>query len=108
LPGELRVGACLPADHEEGCLHAFVRERPEHLVGVGRDRPIVERQHHLAGSQRQREAVIVAADQRHGARVDGQDAADAKRMGIVAGRRLRGCTAECSGTGNQCDKTQAP
>jgi len=84
LPGELRIGAGLAADHEEDRLQAFVRQRLEHCVGVGRERSVVECQHHLAGRERQCHAVVVAADQRQGARVHRHHAADAHRIWVGA------------------------
>ena len=97
LPDQLRMGAGLAADHEEHGLQALVGQRLEHMMGVGRERSVVEGQHDLAGRKRQRDAVIVRADQRHGARIDRHHAADAERIRIGAGRRHRVRAAERNG-----------
>jgi len=106
LPGELRVGSGAAPHHEEDGACAFRGERPEHVLGVRRHRTVVEREHDLAGRERQGHAVVVAADQRHGAGVDGQGPADTERVGIRTSRRRHGGNGERGGARDQGQAAQ--
>src|SRR5262249_9893720 len=79
-------------DHEERRLHAFGGERVEDAVGVGRQRAVVEGQHHLVVVERQRLAILHGADARMLVRVDGDGAAHAERAGraLLCARRPDG------------------
>ena len=102
----LRMRAGLAADHEERGAETFVGQRLEHVIGVGRLGPVVEGQHHLARCERQRHAVVVAADQRHGARIDLHHAAHAERVRVGAWRSARDGTAERDGARDHGQRTQ--
>ena len=85
----LRISCGHAADHEERRLDAFVRQRRQHAVGVGRQRAVIEGEHHLAVAQRQRLPVLHLAEAGIVVRADGHDPADAERIGI-AGAGLGG------------------
>jgi hypothetical protein len=85
----MRAG--LPPDHEEHRPDAFVRQRLEHGVGVGRLRSVVEGEHDLAFGERQRPAVIHQSKHRHVARAQRHDAAGSERVRISCARCGMGC-----------------
>src|SRR5262245_10624049 len=98
-PDERRIGACHITDEEIGSLHAFRGECVEDGVRVRRDRAIVEGDDDLMVFERQRFRILHAADAGEVSRVDGENAAGAKRVRI-AWARLR------SGRGDASNKTK--
>ena len=71
------------ADQEIGGLHALRGQYVENGGGVGRDRAIVEGEHHLVVLERQRGPVLDGADQGKLGRIDGDGAAGADRVRIA-------------------------
>src|SRR5262247_2079575 len=98
-PDERRISACHVTDEEIGRLHAFRGERVEDGVRVRRDRAIVEGDDDLMVFERQRFRILHAADAGEVSRVDGENAAGAKRM-RTTWARLRG------GRGNASNQTK--
>ena len=74
------------ADEKIGGFHALRRQRIENEVGIGRQRAVVESDHHLMVVERQRLLVLHAADLAEFARADGEDAASAERVRIARAR----------------------
>jgi hypothetical protein len=68
------------ADHEERGLHAFAGEQVEDAIGIGRQRAVVEGQHHLVVLERQRFIVLPAAQPRVLGRIHHQRATHAERV----------------------------
>ena len=83
------IGPRHPANQEERRLDAFFRQDVEHAIGVRRQRPIVEGQHHLAVVERQSLPVLHPAEQEIFGRADHQLAADAERVRLARTGRLR-------------------
>ena len=71
------------ADQEIGRLHAILFQRVEHVRAVGRDRTVVEGDHHLVVLERQSVLVLHGADQRQRSRIDGNNAAGADGVGVA-------------------------
>jgi hypothetical protein len=89
---QIRITARHAADDEVGRLHAVLGQHVQHAVGVGRQRAVVEGQHHLAVFQRQRALVLDRADARIVLRIDREHAAGAERVRIaraIGGARVR-------------------
>ena len=79
-----------PADREEGRLDALRGEDLQDLIAVARQRTVVERQHHLVISERQRFGILHGADPRMLAGIDHQGSRGAERVGMagtIGGRR---------------------
>ena len=94
LAHAFRVRLGLFADDEEGRLDALVVEHLEDLVGIFRQRTVVEGQDHFMVLQRQRLAVLHGADARMLARIDHEGAGGAERVRMAGafgrkGRRRR-------------------
>ena len=70
LAHAFRIGVGLASDQEEGRLGAMGGENVEDLVGVFRQRTVVEGQHHLTIFKRQRLVILHGADDGMGARID--------------------------------------
>ena len=66
------------ADQEIGGLHALRCQRIENDVGIGQQRAVIEGDHHLVVSQRQRLLVLHGAKQGEFAGIDGQHATGAE------------------------------
>ena len=80
---QIGIAARHSSDDEIVRLHAFMRERFQHAIGVGRHRPIVEGEHHLFVVERQCVLVLHGADARILARIDVQHAARSHRAGVA-------------------------
>ena len=89
------------ADHEERGLHAFGGEQIEDAIGIGRQRTVVEGQHHLVVVERQRFPILPAANARVFVHVDHESAADPERVGRAFGSARRP-DAEQRGEQNGC------
>ena len=79
------VGGVL-ADREEDAGGAFFRQRLQDRRRVHRPRTVVERQHHFLVAQEVELLEMFEAETGTAGRVDLDGAADAERVGIVAGR----------------------
>ena len=88
----------LASDQKKGRLGAMGGENVEDLVGVFRQRSVIESQHHLVVFERQRLVILHGADDGVRARIDhdGARCADSVRMAGAIGRRrsLRGYRTE--------------
>jgi len=82
-PQHPRVGMRHLADNEISRLHALRGERIEDEVAVGRQRAVVEGDHHLMIGERQRLLVLHAADAREFVRTDGEHARGAERVAMA-------------------------
>src|SRR5882672_12060936 len=71
------------ADQEEGRLHAFVFEDVQHLGRAGRQRTVVECDHHLVVFERQTLMVLHGAEPRMLGGIDHYGPAGAQRIGIT-------------------------
>src|SRR5262245_60080892 len=98
-PDDGWIGVRHFTDEEIGRLHAFRGERVEDGIRERRDRAIIESDDDLMVFERQCFRILHAADAGEVSRVDGQNAAGAKRIRISRAR-LRG------GRGNASDKTK--
>ena len=98
-PDDGGISACHFTDEEIGRLHAFRGEGIEDGVGVGRDRAIVEGDDDLMVFERQRSRILHGTDAGEVGRVDGQNAAGAKRIGIARAWL-------CGGRANASNKTK--
>ena len=83
LAHAFRIGLGHAADGEEGRLHALRGQNVENLIAVARQRPVIERQHHLVISERQRFGVLHCADPRMLPGIDHQGSRDAERVGMA-------------------------
>ena len=83
------------ADQEVGDLHALRGQRIENDVAIGRQRAVVEGDHHLMVVERQRLLVLHGADAAELARVDGEDAAGAERLRMARALRRHGRPQSC-------------
>jgi len=101
VPDDGRIGTRHLADQEIGGLHALRCQRIENDVGIGRQRAVVEGDHHLVVLQRQRLLVLDGAKQGEFAGIDGQHAAGAEGVWI-AGARL--CGGSDGHMGHNADK----
>ena len=81
--GDIGVRQRHPADHKEGRLYAFAGKDIEDVIGAGRQRAVVEGEHHLMVFERQALAVLHAAEQGMLKRVDHDGAAGAERIRIA-------------------------
>ena len=77
------------ADLEEGRLGAIVGQRLEHHRRVVRPRAVVEGQHDFLVAQEVVLLEVLGAEGRAAGGVDLDDARDAERIGIAAGRNGR-------------------
>jgi hypothetical protein len=64
------IAVCLTSDQEKGRLGAMGGENIEDLVGVFRQRTVIESQHDLVVFERQRLVILHGADDGMGARID--------------------------------------
>ncbi len=93
LAHAFRIGRSHAADLEEGRLHAFRGENVQNLIAVARQRPVIERQHHLVIGKRQRLRILHGADPRMLPGIDHQGTRGAERIGMAGtiGRRCSLC-----------------
>jgi hypothetical protein len=92
----VRKRARLAPDHEKRRLDALGSERAEHAVGVGRQRTVVEGEHHLLVLERQALVILHRADAGVLGRIDGDHAGGAECVGVAgAVRRERGHARYC-------------
>ena len=61
---QLRIGLGHAPDHEKRRLHAFRRQNVEHPAAMGRERAVVEGEHDFLVVERQRFAILHAAQMR--------------------------------------------
>ena len=88
---QVRVGVRHAADHEEGGLHAFAREHVEDVIGVRRQRAVVEGDDHFVVVERQRLSILEGADEPVLGRVhrNGAAGAESARIAGAVGRDCR-------------------
>jgi len=101
LAGQRRMGRGAAAQHEEGCLDAFMAQRRQHRIGGAGEGAVIEGQRDLLGLQRQRRLEMLAADRGRGGRIDGQDTRGAER------RRIAGTIGSTGGGGYQDQQRRA-
>ncbi|MHC2265920.1 hypothetical protein ACVILJ_001303 [Bradyrhizobium diazoefficiens] len=102
-PFRIRLG--LAADDEEGRLDALVGEDLEHLVGIFRQRTVVEGQDDLVILQRQRLAVLHRADARMLVRIDHEGAGGPERVRVAG---TVGCKGRRCSNGQQAQTKDDP
>ena len=86
-PHQRRIFLRHVADDEIGRLDAFGGEDVENLAGVGRNRPVVEGEHHFPVDKRQRLRIVHRADADMLAGIDDDGAAGAERVRDCRGIR---------------------
>ena len=89
---DFRIIGGVLADRKEDAGGAFFRERLQDRRRIYRPRAVVKGQHHLLVAQEVELLEMLEAEARTACGVDLDGAADAERVGIVAGRAGRsGC-----------------
>ena len=86
-----RIGASHFADHEIRRLHALRSEDVENLVGIGRQRAVIEGENDLFVVERQRVGILHVADPRILGGIEREHAARAERAGMSGTVTIRLC-----------------
>ena len=107
LPEDFGIVGGVLADREEDAGGAFLRQRLQDRRRVHRPRTVVERQNHFLVAQEVELLEMLEAETGTAGRVDLDGAADAERVGIVAGRTGRDRRRRRGG-GRRCLRRQKP